>query len=137
VDDSPSDQRIIATLCSFFGAFALVLACIGLYGVVAYSVGRRTSEIGVRMALGASRGAVGWLVVREIALMVGGGALIGVVVSLLFSRLLGSLLFGLGPRDPVAFGIATALLVLVAVLAGYLPALRASRVDPALALRSE
>ena len=137
VDDSLNRDRLIATLSSFFGALALVLALIGLYGVMSYAVARRTNEIGVRMALGAARGNVIWLVLRETLVMVAIGIAIGLPAALAASRLVSSRLFGLSPNDPMTIALAALLLVVVAVLAGFIPARRASRVDPIVALRYE
>lgn len=137
VDDSLSQQKLIASLCSFFAFFALLLACIGLYGVISYSVAQRTSEIGVRMALGASSSSVLWLVVKETLLIVCCGSVIGLGVSVAFSRILSSMLFSVKPTDQLTLTAATTLLSLVALAAGFLPARRASRVDPLVALRWE
>jgi ABC-type antimicrobial peptide transport system permease subunit len=131
-----SDQRI-SYLMSFFGLLALLLASIGLYGVLAYGAAQRTNEIGIRIALGAERTKVLWLVLRDAAAMVGIGVLIRIPVSLAAARLVSSLLFGLGTMDlPTTVG-ATFLLFVVAIVAGYLPAHRASRLDPTTALRYE
>src|SRR5262249_34901757 len=120
-----------------FGLLALLLACIGLYGVVAYDVARRTHEIGIRMALGASERQVVQLGVGE-TLGVGGiGAVIGLGAALAATRWLKSLLFGLQPHDPLTIGLAVFVLLAVAAVAGYLPARRASRVDPMVALRHD
>ena len=112
-------------------------ASIGLYGVLAYAAARRTGEIGIRMALGAQLGDVVWLVMREVLLLIGIGVSLGLVVATAATRLVASLLFGLTPTDPLTIGIATLLMVTVALLAGYLPERRASRIDPMLALRHE
>jgi predicted permease len=137
VDDSLSHDRLIATLSSFFGALALVLASIGLYGVMSYAVARRTNEIGVRMALGAERANVIWLVLKETLVMVAIGIAIGLPAALAASRLVSSRLFGLSPNDPMTIALAALVLVLVSALAGFIPARRASRVDPIVALRYE
>jgi predicted permease len=124
-------------LLSAFGILALILAAVGLYGVMAYAVARRTSEIGVRMALGAERGSVLRMVLREtLALMLAGIAL-GVPASIASTRLLKSVLFGLEPGDPATVAMVTAILLGVALFAGYIPARRASAVDPVVALRHE
>jgi predicted permease len=130
-------QRLFATLSSFFGLLALALVSIGLYGVMSYTVARRTHEIGIRMALGAQRGAVLRLILRETLLLVVAGLLIGLAAALWAARLIASLLFGLAATDPLTIALAALLLVAVAVLAGWLPARRAARVDPLLALRHE
>jgi ABC-type antimicrobial peptide transport system permease subunit len=116
---------------------ALLLACIGLYGIMSYSVARRTGEIGVRMALGAERSKVVWLVLRETFILIAIVAAIGVAASIGASRLTTRMLFGLSPADPFALAIALLLMFAVAVSAGYLPARRAARVDPLAALRHE
>jgi ABC-type antimicrobial peptide transport system permease subunit len=108
-----------------------------LYGVLSYAVARRTNEIGIRMALGARRGDVIWLVLREALALVGAGVVIGLLASLAATRTVSTLLFGLRPNDPLTIVAATLLLLAVAALAGYLPARRASRVDPMAALREE
>lgn len=134
-------ERLIATLSSFFSILALLLACVGLYGVLAFAVVQRTGEMGIRMALGAGRGDVVWMVMREALLLVLIGIAIGVPAALAVARLASSqvsgLLFGLNATDPLTIATASALLASVAAIAGYLPARRASRVDPMVALRNE
>ena len=115
----------------------MLLASIGLYGVMSYTVARRTGEIGIRMALGAQRRDVLWHVLRETLLLVAIGLCIGLPAALASTRLIRNQLFGLKPTDPFASSAATLVLVVVAVFAGYLPARRASRVDPMVALRYE
>jgi ABC-type antimicrobial peptide transport system permease subunit len=135
--ESLARERLIATLSGFFGVLALVLASIGLYGVMAYSVQRRAREIGIRMSLGAMRGSVVWIVLRDCLLMVGIGIALGAPVSIWLSRLVTSQLFGVAPGDPATIVVAALSLTVVAALAGYLPAYRASRIDPMTALRCE
>ena len=130
-------DRLIAQLVSFFGALALILACIGLYGVMAHGVVRRTNEIGIRMALGARGGNIAWMILRETLLLVVIGLVIGIPVALFAARFVSSQLFGLNPSDPAALIGAGILLTLVALIAGYVPARRASRVNPLNALRYE
>jgi len=130
-------ERLIAQLVSFFGALALILACIGLYGVMAHGVTRRTNEIGIRMALGARGGNIAWMILRETLYLVLAGLAIGVPAALLGARLISAQLFGMSPTDPLTLIAAAGVLTLVAMLAGYLPARRASRVNPLIALRYE
>jgi ABC-type antimicrobial peptide transport system permease subunit len=137
IQGSLFQERLIARLSSFFGGLSLLLACIGLYGLLSYEVARRTREIGVRMALGARPGDVLRVIVRQgIALSVGGAAL-GILGALGVTRYLGSLLYGVRPDDPVTFGAVALLLAVVALAACYIPARRAMRVDPMVALRYE
>ena len=130
-------ERLIAQLVSFFGALALILACIGLYGVMAHGVARRTSEIGIRMALGARGGNIAWMILQETLYLVLAGLVIGVPAALIGARLISTQLFGLSPTDPLTLVGAAIVLAVVAMLAGYLPARRASRVNPLRALRYE
>ena len=137
IDDSIATERIVAQLATLFGALALLLAAIGLYGVMSYSVARRTGEIGVRMALGASRVAVTTMILREIVVLVLIGSCIGAVGALGLGRFVETLMFGLAPRDPVTLAAAIVILLAVALVSGFLPARRAARIDPIVALRSE
>jgi predicted permease len=134
---SLTQQKLVARLASFFGLLALLLACVGLYGVLSYTVARRTNEIGIRMALGAPNRAVVWLVLREALALVLIGVVIGLLASLAATQTASTLLFGLKPNDPLTITLAALLLVSVAALAGYLPARRAARVDPMMVLRDE
>ncbi len=137
IDNNVMQEKIVATLSSFFGLLALVLASVGLYGVMAHAVARRTREIGIRMALGAQAGSVLWLVLRDALLMVGVGSAAGIPSALGLSRFAGSILYGITPADPASFALATAVLLGVAALASLLPAQRATRIDPIAALRYE
>jgi predicted permease len=132
-----NEERLISRLATLFGLLALALACIGLYGVLAYSVARRTQEIGIRMALGAARGGILRMVLREALLLAGIGVAIGVPSALAANQLLATVLFGLKATDPLVLAAATALLLIVAAFAAYFPAYRASAVDPMVALRYE
>lgn len=137
LNEKLNQDRLIAQLVSFFGALALVLACIGLYGVMAHGVARRTNEIGIRMALGARGGNIAWMILRETLYLVLAGLIIGVPAALLGARLISAQLFGMSPTDPLTLVGAAVVLAVVALLAGYLPARRASRVNPLNALRYE
>jgi predicted permease len=130
-------QKLIARLGSFFGLLALLLACIGLYGLMSYAVARRTNEIGIRIALGAKPAVVLWLILREVLTLVVIGLALGLGASLATTKTAETLLFGLKPNDPLTMVGASLLLFAVAVMAGFLPARRAARVDPMTALREE
>ena len=130
-------DRLLAWLTMTFAAAALGLVCLGLYGTISYAVRRRTAELGIRMALGADRMAVQWLIVREALLLVLLGGAIGVPLAFLAARAVGSLLYATAPSDPAAYGTAVAVLVVVSAFAAYVPARRASRLDPMTALRRE
>jgi predicted permease len=137
LDDSLIDERLVASLSSAFGALALLVAAIGLYGLMAYAVNRRTNEIGIRMALGAKPAKIAGMVLRETLFLVGIGLAIGIPAAMIASRLITSQLYGLKPSDPATILLASLLTATIAALAGYLPARRAARVDPMIALRHE
>ena len=136
-DNTISQERTVTTLCGFFGSLAVLLAAIGLYGVMAHSVTRRYREIGIRIALGAERTSVLWLVLRDTAWMIGIGAAIGLPAAFALTRLVESFLYGLTPQGPLSIALATLALVIITGLAGYIPARRATRVDPMIALHYE
>jgi predicted permease len=137
VSSSLASRRFVVTLLGVFAVMALLMAVLGLYGVISYSVTQRTQEIGIRMALGAHRGAVLGLVIGQGMRLAGIGAAVGLCVSLAFSRVLRNLLFGVSVFDPLTFTLMAAILIGAALLASYVPALRATRVDPMEALRYE
>jgi ABC-type lipoprotein release transport system permease subunit len=137
VGQSLTSDRMITELTGFFGALAVLLACIGIYGIMSYAVAGRTNEIGIRMALGADGVNVLWLVMRESLILVLIGVAIGLPAVMVASKLIKSLLFGLTPADPVTLSLATVLMLGIAAVASYLPARRASRTDPMVALRYE
>jgi predicted permease len=137
VDRANQQPRMIASLCAVFGAVALLLAATGLYGVLSYGVARRTNEIGIRMALGAGRGSVIVMILRETGLMILIGAIAGMAASAAATRLVRSQLFGLSALDPWTMTAAVTILTTVALIAGYIPAARAARVNPTQALRHE
>jgi ABC-type antimicrobial peptide transport system permease subunit len=137
VASSMIEQRTVAQLSTFFGLLAVFLSCIGIYGLMSYVVSRRTNEIGIRMALGAERSNVRWLVMREIMLLIGVGVAIGIPATLACGRLITKMLYGLKETDPASLIASVIALLAVGLLAGYLPARRASRVDPMVALRYE
>jgi len=130
-------DRMMAFLASFFGALALLLTAMGIYGVIAYAVGRRTKEIGVRLALGATRANVLWMIVRETVTLVAVGAAIGLPLAFFCTRVLKNMLFGVEPQDPITAVACVVVLLLAGVLAGYLPARRAAVLEPVSALRTE
>jgi predicted permease len=132
-----TNQRLVAQLSAFFGLLAVFLSCIGIYGLMSYMVGRRTNEIGIRIAIGASRANVRWLVMREIVLLVAIGVAVGVPITLAGSRVVTNMLFGLKGTDVATLLASIVMLLFVAVVAGYLPARRAAHVDPVIALRYE
>jgi len=137
LEESMFAERSIAVLAGAFGFLATVLAAVGLYGVVAYSVARRSAEIGIRTALGAARFDVYRLVLKEVATLVLAGIAVGLPVALGLGRLIESQLFGVRPHDPLLIGAAVAALALVALAAAFVPARRATAIDPVRALRAE
>jgi macrolide transport system ATP-binding/permease protein len=137
IDQTISQEIAFARLCTAFALLALAIACVGLYGTMSYTVARRTGEIGIRMALGAQRSRVLWLVLREVVLLAAAGVAISVPAALAASKLVESFLFGVTPTDPRALIGAVAILVSAAMLAGYVPARHASRIDPMIALRHD
>jgi len=137
IDETISQEITFARLCSALALLALAIACVGLYGTMSYNVARRTSEIGIRMALGAQRSRVIWMVLHEVIVLAAVGLAISLPMALLASKLLQSFLFGMKPNDPLTLIGAVVTLVTAAILAGYLPARSASRIDPMTALRQE
>jgi predicted permease len=137
VDDSIATQSLIARLSGFFGTLAVFLACIGVYGLLSYSVALRTSELGIRFALGAQSRTVLWMVLRECILLLVLGLSIGVPVALSSTRILKSLLYELSPLDPMAISTAVAIVAVMTIAAAWLPAWRATKIDPMRALRAE
>jgi putative ABC transport system permease protein len=137
IERSSGPQRLLAELLSAFAAAALLLAALGIYGVVSYAVSRREREIGVRMALGAQRRDVLQMIVREGMKLSLLGVLCGVTAALALARLLAGFLYGISATDPLTYALVAVALSLVAALASLLPARRATRVDPAIALRAE
>lgn len=137
ISQASSSERVFTQLLTLFGAFALLLASIGLHGVTAYWVSRRTSEFGVRVAVGARPGQVQWLVLRQVLVLVGAGLLVGIPASLAAGPLVGSLLYDVAPNDPTIIAAASSMMLVVALGAGFLPAQRAARLDALAALRKE
>ena len=137
VSESTAQPRFLALLVALFATLAMALSAIGIYGVMSYAVSQRTAEIGVRMALGADRQSVFALVLRDGLALALAGLATGLAASLLVSRSLGTLLFGVAPTNPATFGMTAAALLAVALAAMLIPARRATRVDPLTALRSE
>jgi ABC-type antimicrobial peptide transport system permease subunit len=137
IEESLFAERMVAALSVAFGGLATLLAAVGLYGLLSFTVAARTRELGIRVALGAQRGGVVIMVLREVAFLAALGIGIGLPAGFFLGRLLESELYGLSAWDPAAIGLATFVLLLTAALAGYVPAARASRVDPIVALRYE
>jgi predicted permease len=137
LDKSLRQQKLMADLCSIFGALALLLSAIGIYGTIAYSVARRTVEIGIRMAVGAPRERVLWMVLRQSLVLMLIGVAIGVPLAIYSVRWIKSFLFGVSAADPLALAAALALVSVAALIAGYLPAHRATKIDPMRALKYE
>jgi len=137
IDQTINQEIMFAKLCTAFAILALLIACVGLYGTMSYTVARRTAEIGIRMALGARQGGVIWMVLRQVFSMALVGLAIGLPIALATSKLVESFLFGMKPDDPLAIAAAIAVLMTAAVIAGYAPARRASKIDPMVALRHE
>jgi ABC-type antimicrobial peptide transport system permease subunit len=137
IDSTMARERLFVTLTSAFGVLALLLACVGIYGILTQNVARRTSEIGIRMALGAARRDVLVMVLREAALLAAIGVGIGVAAAAGLGRYVEAMLFGVTARDPIVMAGAAAAMLAVALLAGWLPAWRACRLNPMTALRHE
>jgi ABC-type antimicrobial peptide transport system permease subunit len=137
VRDVLAQEHLLAGLSAFFGGLAAALACLGLYGVMSYTVARRTNEIGIRTALGARQGDVLNMILKESLALALAGTAIGVPLALMTTRLIANRLFGISASDPVTIGAVVLLLTAAAMLAGFLPARRAARVDPLVALRHE
>ena len=137
IDATTQQERVFASLTAGFGLLALALACVGIYGIMAYTVSQRTNEIGIRLALGAERRQVRGMVLREAGWLASFGVVAGLAVALALAQLVKSMLYGLKPADPTSFAGAGCLLLGVALIAAWIPAMRASRVEPMEALRHE
>jgi putative ABC transport system permease protein len=137
LEESVSQPRFSSQLTAIFAALALLLAAVGLYGLMAYSVTQRTNEIGIRMALGATRENILGLVLKQGSVLALGGIALGLIASILITRILSNMLFAVSPRDPQTFFAVGLVLAGVALIASYVPARRATRVDPMVALRYE
>ena len=137
IDQEMTEETLFARLCTAFAMLALAIACVGLYGTTSYAVARRTGEIGIRMALGAQRRTVVWMVLRDVLILAALGLAISLPLAFVASHLLESLLFGVKPGDPLPLAAAASILFTAALAAGYIPARRASRVDPMTAVRHE
>jgi predicted permease len=137
IDNTMLIEHLFASLTAGFGILALALACVGVYGIMAYTVSQRTNEIGIRLALGAAREHVRAMVLRETVWLASAGVAVGLALTMALTHLIASMLYGLKPYDPATLGGSVLVLLLVAVLAGFIPAHRASRVDPIEALRNE
>jgi ABC-type antimicrobial peptide transport system permease subunit len=137
IDKNLQQERVFAEAYAMFGALAMLIAAIGLFGLMSYSVARRTNEIGIRMALGAQQAAVLRLIMGESMALVVGGVALGLFAALALGRLVTALLFGLAPTDGPTIVTATIVMLVVSAIAGYLPARRAARVDPIIALHYE
>jgi ABC-type antimicrobial peptide transport system permease subunit len=132
-----SRELMFAKLCTGFAMLALLMACVGLYGTMSYNVARQVGEIGIRMALGAERGAVVWMILRRVLVLAAVGLAISVPAALIGAQLVRSFLFQVEPNDPGTLALAGIVLLSATILAGYVPARRASRIDPQVALRQE
>jgi ABC-type antimicrobial peptide transport system permease subunit len=137
IDQTINQEIVFARLCTGFAILALVIACVGLYGTVSYNVARRTGEIGIRMALGARRGIVVRMILRQVVLLAAVGLAIGLPAAFALSKLVATFLFATKPNDPLSIAAGVAILLSAALLAGYAPARRASRIDPLVALRHD
>jgi len=137
IDATIARERLVTRLAAFFGGLALLLAVIGLYGVLSNSVTRRTKEIGIRIALGFNARSAITMVLREIFVLVGAGIILGLPLAVLMARSIDKLLYGLSPDDPLTIVVSVCALMLAAFAAGFIPAMRAARVDPMIALRNE
>jgi len=137
IDNSVAQRRLTMLLLSIFAGLALTLAAVGIYGVIGYSVTQRIQEIGIRMALGARRGTVMRMIVGQALMLTAAGIVAGAIGAWGLTRLMQKLLFGVAPSDPVTFAAVSAILIVVATVAASVPGLRATRVDPVIALRSE
>jgi ABC-type antimicrobial peptide transport system permease subunit len=137
IDQTINQEIVFAKLCTAFAILALIIACVGLYGTMTYTVARRRAEIGIRMALGAQPIAVVWMVLREVLILAAVGLAISVPTALGTSKFVESFLFGMKPNDPSALILAMTTLLGAALLAGYVPARKASRIDPMIALRQD
>jgi ABC-type antimicrobial peptide transport system permease subunit len=137
ISRSLTTERLVASLSAVFGGLATVLAMIGLYGVMAFTVARRTREIGIRVALGALQGDVIRMVMREVLLLIGVGIAVGIPLALALGGLIRSQLYGLNPHDPATVIASTVALAILAAFAGFIPARRASRTDPMQSLRND